>query len=199
MIKPKGLSIFALLLAAGMAASLYRQKEQAAGFASAPPARTLGQPAPTGKSAFVGDSGYLLDFPSEYDVSPGMRGNSEVVYFFPKGTRPTEDERKYKALGMVRLEVSKPPVFNGKRATLEDLKKGVRYSLEKNKETFTLKDVPMAREAFQVNITLPNEITQLFVDGTGVFYSFTGADERLMYSLAESIKETGGSGPPKAR
>ncbi len=199
MAKPftKGISIFVLLAAAGAAGFLYLKKGPAAGFKE-PPGAAGGQAALSGKSAFVGDTGYLIEFPSGYEVYAEMRGNTEIVFFYPKGGKPTTDESQYKALGMVRLEVSRPPEFNGKLATLEDLKKGVQYSLKNNKETFTLKEEPIGRAAFQVNITLPVEIKQLFVDGAGVFYSFTGADEAFMYSLAESIKESGGAGAPRA-
>ncbi|MDD5208474.1 MAG: hypothetical protein PHV36_03745 [Elusimicrobiales bacterium] len=198
MTKIKGVSILVLLLSAGAAGFLYLKKGPGPGATASPSGDSGGRAAATGKSAFVGDSGYLMEFPSGYEVYAEMRGKSEIVYFFPKGTRPTDDERQYKAAGIVRLEVSRPPEFNGKRATLEDLKKGVQYALRNNKETFTLKDVAMRRTAFQVNILLPVEITQLFVDGTGVFYSFTGADEAFMYSLAESIKETGAARLPGA-
>jgi hypothetical protein len=190
-----GLMIAACVLALGISGFLHLRKNSAAGGSDLPAGS---RPAASGKSAFAGDSGYLLQFPSEYDVYAEMRGKTELVFFYPKGTKLTSEEKQYKALGIIRLEVSAPPKINGSRATLEDLKKGVEFSLTKNKETFKIKDADLGRAAFQANITLPNEITQLFVDGKDVFYVFTGADEALMRSLAQSIVEVGPPYAPKA-
>ena len=60
-----------------------------------------------------------------------------------------------------------------------------------------MKDVDMEKPAFQVDITLPNPVTQLFVEDKKVFHVFTGADEKLMCSLALSIQENDSSGVPK--
>lgn len=159
--------------------------------ATQPAAAAAGQ-----RTGFVGDSGYLMEVPAGYEVYAEMRGTSELVIFYPKGTKPVADEKQYQALGIVRLEVSEPPQVKGGRATLGDLKKGVLYTLDNNKETYTQKDLSLALPAFQVDITRPNPITQLFLGGKNVFYVFTGGDEKLMLSMAESVRDDA-AGLPK--
>ena len=118
-----------------------------------------------------------------------MEGETELVYFFLKGAQPTADESKYKELGMVRLEVTPPPMHQGKPVGMDEMKKVVLFTLEGNKETAAAKDVALPLTGFMIDITAPKPIKQLFVRGKKVMYMFTGADAELMLSLAGSIKE----------
>ena len=147
--------------------------------------------AEAGKTGFVGNSGYLLTLPPGYEVYPEMRGKAEVVLFYPKGTALTADEKQFKALGIVRLEVSEKPKGESGGATLEQLKGGVEFTLKQNKETYTIKPVSFGKAAFQADITQPSPLTQVFIEGGGVFYVFTAGDEELIYSLARTLQETG--------
>jgi len=149
-------------------------------------------------NGFMGNSGYLLEFPGNYDAFAEMRGRVEMAFFFPKGGQPSVDESKYKELGLVRLEVIETPPTKKKGAEVAAaVKRGVEKSLQERRETYTVKDLALLNGAFLVHITQPNDILQLFVQGEKVIYMFTGGDEALMSSLAGSIRETGAAAPGK--
>lgn len=186
-----------VIFALGAGGFLYLRKHRAAGVQGA--AAGAGREGPSGKSGFIGDSGYLLQLPDGYEVLAEMRGKTELALFYPKGAKPTFEEAKYKALGIVRLEVREIPLMNGRRVSIKDLMNGVGYTLEQNKEQFTLKKVAMGRGAFQVDVTSPGRITQLFIQGRDVFYVFTGGDEELLYALARGVRERRPGTAPKGR
>lgn len=146
--------------------------------------------AKSGPTGFMGNSGYLMELPAGYTANARMEKETELVYFFPEGTAPATDESKYGETGVVRLEVQ-PAKMEGKPLTLEIVKKGVSASLKQRKETFTVKDLDVGRPAFQVDITKPARLVQLFTRGETMLYVFTGGDEALVQSLARSVKEVG--------
>ena len=164
-----------------------------------PAARKFAAPAAAGKSnAFSGHYGYLMTYPAGYEVYPEMRGATEMVFFYPKGTKLTTDEKQYKALGIIRLEVVPRMQIQGRSVTSEELKMGVLATLEKNGETYTSKNLTLDKPAFQVNITAPNPIIQVFVEGAKVQYAFTGGDELPLQALAENIMEVDTAAAPEA-
>ena len=144
----------------------------------------------------MGDSGYLVEFPGNYDVFAEMRGRAEIVYFFPKGGKPTGDESKYLELGLVRLEVMElPPTKKQGPEKTAAVKSGVETSLQQRQEAYTAKDLAILNGAFLVHITQPKEIFQLFILGEKMLYVFTGGEEALISALAGSIKETAAVAP----
>lgn len=179
------IAIVAAALAAGV--YIYRGGRPAAPTAAEQPAAGL-------PNAFAGHFGYLLEFPGDYDAYPAMRGKIELVYFFPKGVEPTNDESKYKELGLVRLEVFETPPGKQGAEVIAAVKRGVEQSLRERKETYTARDLALLNGAFLVDITAPAAIKQLFVQGDKVTYMFTGGDEALLLRLAGTIKETGLAG-----
>lgn len=188
-------AILCIFIGVGVAAYLHLRREIPGGEGAPASGQELPADKPAGavkqggKSGFIGNTGYLLDFPSTHDAAASMQKNTEVVFFFRKGAQPTADESKYKELGMVRLEVMSAPVHQGKPVGMEDMKKIVLSTLEGKKETATAKDISLSLSAFMIDITAPKPIKQLFVRGTKVIYVFTGADTELMLSLAGSITE----------
>ena len=145
------------------------------------------QTAQSGKSLFAGNYGYLIRYASAYNVYAKMRGTTEVVFFYPKGAQLVADEARYKALGIVRLEASPITQIHGKRVTFEDMRGVIQFTLDKNKETYTVKTVNLDEPAFQVNITAPRQLIQLCVYGKNVIYMFSGGDELLINSLAQGL------------
>jgi hypothetical protein len=152
-------------------------------------------------SGFSGHYGYLLSFPESYDVyaSMGKKNKTmELAYFYPKGTVLPVGESEYKALGIVRLEAGPLPQNKGKFLTMDEFQEVVSYTLNNNKETFTVQKLRSDKPAFRVDITAPKPIIQLFVMGKNAFYTFTGGDEKLLGLMAGSIKEAGTPDLPQA-
>lgn len=142
----------------------------------------------SGVNGYMGKTGYLMEIPGDYEAYPSTQGAGELVFFYPRGGQPTMDEARYGQLRLVRLEVF-PSVIEGKALPLPALKEGVARTLDQRGETYTLQDLNLGRPAFQATITKPKELKQVFVEGAGVIYQFTGADEELIYAMARSIKE----------
>lgn len=190
-----GKYILLVIVAAGLSFgvfSYFGKSRQAVPAVTAAAVSSTAAPSRAGAkpNAFVGNSGYLLEFPADYDAYAEMRGRTEFVYFFPKGVTPTNDESKYAGLGLVRLEVIGTPPGDKKGAELvAAVKRGVEISLQQRKETYTVKDIAIPGGAFLVHITNPAEIMQLFVPREKVIYMFTGGDESFMSKLAGSISE----------
>lgn len=144
-----------------------------------------------GVSSFLGNSGYLMELPDDYDAAPAIKDGREIVHFYPKGAEPTLDETLFKERRVVRLEVN-PMKIGDRKLTLDIVKKGVVMTLEQNKEAFSVKDLNLGLPGFQVDITTPMELKQVFLEGASTLYTLTGNDEALMHRLGGSIKETGG-------
>ena len=138
---------------------------------------------------YIGDHGYRIEFPEDYRAyKASTDAGTEVVLFVPSGTEPALDESQYAVRRIVRLEAWRAMTID-----LEKWRAAVSATLDKNNETHTISDVDVGRPGFQVHITSPKEIRQLFVRGAEVMYLFTGADEELLYMLARGIKEGAGS------
>jgi len=144
-----------------------------------------------GASAFVGETGYMVQYPTDYAAASGSSDSdkkNEVVYFFPQGTSiaALKGEAEYGRLGVIRLEVQPRSDL-----TLADVRGAMTESAKKRKETFTQEDRKFSFPAFEMRISAPLKLVQVVVLGSRSVYLFTaGADGPVLDSLLQSLTET---------
>lgn len=147
------------------------------------------------KGPLLGHYGWMLQVPPGYATQTAFKdlGNrTEVVYFFPEGTDPTNfvNEGLYGQLGIMRLEVSPLRIAQG-TIDIDSLRGGITQTLNKRGDTYELKDTSAGGlRGFVVRISSPFPLTQAFVVGSKVMYVLTsGVDEPKFQNLLQGLTE----------
>ena len=164
------------------------------------------QPSNSQKNAYFGHYGYVLSLPEGYLAIPRFddaEKTVEVVWFFPSANKAAAlqtqkefngdwEESRYGELGMVRLEVvpRRHPRFGERIVSLDDLRGGMSYALQKAGETFTVHELNGALPGFQLRITAPGPLVQNVLLGQNVLYVFTSDPSTVVVAnLIGSLKE----------
>lgn len=157
-----------------------------------------------GPNAFFGHYEYMVILPHGYGAAAEFADPErlvELVHFAPARTVAAYlqgdlasqfEEQQYGSLGIVRLEVTpkQHPRLGDKPVPFEAFRQAIPATLQERGETFTVKEVPLVYPAFEVHITAPQELIQVFIEGRKVVYVFTaGRDDDVLRGLLDSLKE----------
>lgn len=142
-----------------------------------------------GKNGFIGDSGYLVELPSDYTALPEKKDGLERVKFFPMDHPPKTSD----APGLVLLEVTPSKGPDGRLlATLEGYKAGMLETSRQYGETCSFSATAFALPGFEVTFThppTPGALIQVLLQGKAHYYMFSAHDRKLVESFAATLKE----------
>lgn len=150
-----------------------------------------------GVNLFMGNYGYLLEYPAGYTALPSFddpEKTMERVLLYPKGTPAAElDEKSYGRRGIVRLETA-PIVVNTPRgafrAGLKELRAIIPRALAERGEKCAVEDFPAAFPAAKFTISGGVPLVQVILEGAKVTYIFTSAkDDARLRKMIKSLKE----------
>jgi hypothetical protein len=158
-----------------------------------------------GRNLYMGNFGYLLEYPSGYDVRPSFADpekTMETVLFFPKGTPPEKlRESFYGKLGIMRVEVApiiaRTPqgVF---RAGLEELRVVIPKAIREGGEKCAVSDFSAPFPGAKFTITGgAAPLVQVVLEGAKVTYIFTAAKDNAAFrKLIKSLNEVAPTDKP---
>jgi len=153
--------------------------------------------APKGGNVYVGNYGYVLEYPSSYTVLPRFADSEktmEEALFFPKGT-PTDklSEPFYDRYGIIRVEVA--PIIartpqGSFRAGLKELREAIPGALKRNGEKCAVAGFPSPFPGAKFTISGRTPLVQVVLEGAKVTYIFTAAkDGKALRKLIKSLRE----------
>jgi hypothetical protein len=179
-----------VLFVAALAAFLTLRREPT----PAPPPSTVVVSA-SGESAFVGNTGYVVRLPKNYEavaVFKDEKKTVEVVHFCRAGTDPTNFLHKglFGQLGIVRLEASPNP-FAQSLAGPERLTRSLQTQHSARGDKFTIRNVGVSSlRGVQVTVELPEPSVETFILGETVLYDFYGGQEDDIYrDIVNSLRD----------
>lgn len=153
---------------------------------------------------FMGNYGYLLEFPTTHTVLPSFDDpgkTMERVMIYPKGT--PEDkmiEANYGKYGIIRVEAAPIMVRTAKgsfRAGLKELTAVIPGALKKRGEKCKVEKFASPFPANKFTITGHTPLVQVVLEGKLVTYIFTAAkDDAALRKLIKSLKEVAPSDKP---
>jgi len=175
---------------AGLAAYLTLRRESPA---PEPPAATV--ISPTGESAFVGHTGYVIRLPKDYEAATAFKDQDktiEIVHFCRTGTDPTNflHQGLFGQLGIVRLTVQPNP-FAGSLTGWDRLSRAITAKLTANGQKFSVKNIQVTSlRGIQVQIELPEPGIEAYILGETVMYHFyAGQDDEIYRDILNSLRD----------
>ncbi len=179
-----------VLLVAGLAAYMTLRREPPP---APPPSATV--ISATGESAFVGNTGYVVRLPKNYEAQAAFRDDKqtvEVVHFCRAGTDPTNFLHRglFGQLGIVRLEVQPNP-FAGSITGPERLMRSLSAEHAARGDKFSVKNIQTSSlRGVQVTTELPEPGVEAFILGEEVMYDFYGgADDDVYRDIVNSLRD----------
>jgi len=149
----------------------------------------------TGESAFLGNTGYVIRLPKNYEAIASFqdRGkNVEIVHFCRSGTDPTNflNPGLFGQLGIVRLEVSPNP-FSGSITGTDRLAHAISAQLTARGNKFAVHNLQVGPlRGIQANIELPEPGIESFILGEKVMYHFSGGlDDDIYRDIINSLRD----------
>ena len=153
-----------------------------------------------GPNAFFGHYDYYVLLPKGYGALAEFADPErlvERVFFAPalaiaEGKIRQLSEDQYGSLGVVSLEVTpkEHPRLGTSPVPFRAFREAIPDMLAKRGETFTVHETSLPYQAFELHITAPLPLIQVFVEGKDVVYMFTaGKDDDVLRSLLSSLKE----------
>jgi hypothetical protein len=171
----------------------YARMRESAGL----PPEKKAPPASKGINAYMGNYGYMLEYPSGYTVLPGFSDpekTMETVLFFPKGTPPDKlSEPFYGKLGIMRVEAA-PIIARTPRGTfragLKELRAAIPDAIKRGGEKCVVSDFHSPFPGAKFTISGGTPLVQVVLEGAKVTYIFTAAkDDAALRTLIKSLKE----------
>lgn len=150
-----------------------------------------------GVNLFMGNYGYMLEYPSGYAAMPSFDDpgkTMEKVLIYPVGTPPAEmGEQSYGRHGIVRLEVA-PIIARTPRGTfragLKELRAIIPEALKEHGEKCVVENFRAALPAAKFTISGGIPVVQVILEGAKVTYIFTSAkDDARLRKMIKSLKE----------
>jgi hypothetical protein len=149
----------------------------------------------TGESAFVGNTGYVVGLPKNYEavaVFKDEKKTIEIVHFCRTGTDPTNfmQEGLFGQLGIVRLEVQPNP-WAGDILGPEHLARAVSAERAARGDKFSMKNLQVGSlRGVQVQTDLPEPCVEAYILGETVMYHFYAGQEGEVYrDLVNSLRD----------
>lgn len=154
--------------------------------------------APKGANLYMGNYGYLLEYPSGFTALPSFADpekTMETVLFFPSGTPKNKlQESFYGKLGIMRVEVA--PIIartpqGAFRAGLKELRVIIPRTITEGGEKCAVADFPSRFPGAKFTISGGSTpLVQVVLEGAKVTYIFTAAkDNEALRKLIRSLKE----------
>jgi hypothetical protein len=182
--------VVGVLIVGGLAAFLTLRSEPP----PPPPASTTVISA-TGESAFVGNTGYVIRLPKNYEAVAAFKDEKktiEVVHFCRAGTDPTNfvHEGLFSQLGIVRLEVQPNP-FIGSITGPERLMQSISAEHTSRGDKFSVKNLQVSSlRGIQAQVELPQSSVEAFILGESVMYHFyAGQDDDVYRDIVNSLRD----------
>ena len=182
--------IVGVALVAGVAALISLRREP-----PPPPPASTTVISPTGESAFVGNTGYVIRLPKGYEAAAVFKDETkkiEVVHFCRAGTDPTNflHEGLFGQLGIVRLEVQPNPFTNSITGP-DRLSGAVTARLTARGDKFRITNVQISSlRGMQVLIELPVPSIETFVLGeTSLYHFYGGQDDEVYRDIVNSLRD----------
>lgn len=150
-----------------------------------------------GVNLFMGNYGYLLEYPAGYTALPSFddpEKTMERVLIYPTGTPASElGEKSYAKRGIVRLEVA-PIIARTPRGTfragLKELRAIIPEALKEHGEKCVVEKFAASFPAAKFTISGGTPLVQVILEGAKVTYIFTSAkDDARLRKLIKSLKE----------
>jgi len=157
-----------------------------------------------GVNLFMGNFGYLLEYPAGYTAMPSFddpEKTMERVLIFPRGTPDSQlGEDSYARHGIVRLEVA--PIIartprGSFRAGLKELRAIIPEALKERGEKCVVEKFASPFPAAKFTITGGTPLVQVILEGAKVTYIFTSAkDDARLRKMIKSLREISPSDKP---
>jgi hypothetical protein len=149
----------------------------------------------TGESAFVGNTGYVIRLPKNYEAVAAFKDEKktiEVVHFCRAGTDPTNfvHEGLFGQLGIVRLEVQPNP-FAGSITGPERLTRSITAEHTARGDKFSIKNIQVSSlRGVQAATELPEPGVEAYILGEAVMYHFcAGQDDEVYRDIVNSLRD----------
>ena len=150
-----------------------------------------------GVNLFMGNYGYVLEYPASYTVLPSFddpEKTMERVMIYPKGTPAAKmSEKNYGKYGIMRVEVAPIMVRTSRgsfRAGLKELTAIIPEALKKNGEKCVVEKFASPFPSNKFTISGGTPLVQVVLEGAKVTYIFTAAkDDEPLRKLIKSLKE----------
>jgi hypothetical protein len=177
-------------IVAALAALLTLQREP-----PRPPPASATVVSATGESAFVGDTGYVIRLPKNYEAVAAFKDEKktmEIVHFCRTGTDPTNfvHEGLFGQLGIVRLDVQPNP-WAGDIMGPERLSRAVSAERTARGDKFSIKNTQVSSlRGVQVQTELPEASVEAYILGETVMYHFyAGQEDEVYRDIVNSLRD----------
>jgi hypothetical protein len=149
----------------------------------------------TGESAFVGNAGYVIRLPKNYEASAAFKDEKktiEIVHFCRTGTDPTNfvHDGLFGQLGIVRLDVQPNP-WAGDIMGPERLARAVGAERSSRGDKFSIKNIQVSSlRGVQVQTELPEPSVEAYILGETVMYHFyAGQEDEVYRDIVNSLRD----------
>jgi len=184
------LLVAGVVIVAALAALLILQREPS----HAPPVSATVVSA-SGESAFVGNTGYIIRLPKNYQAVSAFKDEKktiEIVHFCRTGTDPTNfvHEGRFGQLGIVRLDVQPNP-WAGDILGPERLSRAISAERAARGDKFSIKNTQVSSlRGVQIQTELPETSVEAYILGEAVLYHFYAGQEDDVYrDIVNSLRD----------